>query len=79
MNAKIKALDAEKMRRYESYTRGECSKEEFLKQKDEIIDKIRELETQIDEADQTRVYKEAESEMISTCQMFTGQEELTLK
>lgn len=77
LNAKIKALDAEKMRRYESYTLGECSKEEFLKQKDEIIDKIRELETQIDEADQTRVYKGTESEMISTCQMFTGQEELT--
>lgn len=77
LNAKIKALDAEKMRRYESYTLGECSKEEFLKHKGEIIDKIRKLETQIDEADQTRVYQGTASEMISTCQMFSGQEELT--
>ncbi len=73
LNAKIKALDAEKMRRYESYTLGECSKEEFLKHKGEIIDKIRKLETQADKPFKT---KEITSQIDSARLSFASGEEM---
>ena len=77
LKAEKASLEAEKMRRYEAYTNGKCSKEEFLKEKGVLADKIVEIDNEINVTEKSLKYKGSISEEISVCRLFSGQEELT--